>query len=70
MNYQLENRTIQDPDSRNIKYLDPNLSITKVHDNFNKHSDTKVSYGIFAKVLATFSLGIQEKIYAIPVPNS
>lgn len=38
-------------DSRNRKYLDPNLSITKVHEIYNaQHLNNKVSYGIFAKV--------------------
>lgn len=37
-------------DSRNRKYLDPSLSITKLHDNFNENSGTKVLYGIFYKV--------------------
>lgn len=38
-------------DSRNRKYLDPNLSITKLHENFNtSHPDNKISYGVFAKV--------------------
>lgn len=38
-------------DSRNRKYLDAHLSITKLHENFNaSHSDNKTSYGVFAKV--------------------
>nr|CAI5831975.1 unnamed protein product [Callosobruchus analis] len=60
-------------DNRNRKYLDPNLSITKLHENFNsQHPNDKISYGIFAKVFNeefNISFAHPRKDICTPVQN-